>query len=1090
MNRQNPLARALNVEPGEGRPLTFLMIHAFFVGITQVTFFTASNALFLVEFSAETLPFVYMVSAVVSTLTGGIYATFERRLSIQSLLTITLLFLLISVSAFRLSIELTGSKWPAFGLMVWFVVLRALLNVELWGLSGRLFNVRQGKRLFGLVGSGELIASVIGGFSTPLFVRLFGTPNLLWACAVGLVLSIATLVLLARLFGARLADQESAEEDSHSRSSFVDLFRSRYISFIFLLAFVLVTAQYFIDYSFLDQTNLRYQEEDDLARFFGLFFGVVEGITFIFLTFVTGRIIGRFGIRIGMRVRPVVLFFCAVGMLVTSAVFGPLAFFFWIAVGTKMLDQVLTRALSEPAFLVLYQPLRPERKLAVQVAVESMIFPIGIGFAGALLFLMRWIDYLQPITLAVCILLTVVAWLSVGARVSRGYREALARALNRRMLEGTSLSLDESTILDVLQARLKSPHAGEVIYALDLLEKWDVEEMQAVLIDLLQHPSPEVRKDVLARMQRVNFVSALPSVEDLFEREEVSDVKSAALGVICEFGEAQAVDYIAPYLEHEDQEVRLGALAGLLRSGGIDGILLAGNHLNSLANSSDPARRTFAARVLGDVGIRNFYRPLLKLLEDDDPSVRRSALAAAGAIKNTRLWPLVIPNLASITFHTQAALALAAAGDSALSEMEVAFAEPDATRQLRIRIADVCGRIKGRRATTILQRWLDEPDKGIRSKVLSSLHQCDYRAEEGEVIDVRRLIRGEVSDAALTLATMVDLKEDSPAIERACEHEIGKIRKRIFLFLSFIYESQAILRAEENLLQDSVDQRAYALEVIDTTLAQDLKGILFPLLEDLDPETRLRRLEIHFPQEHLTTNERLEELITRQGRWVNPWLRACALHAIADLPGETSADTVLSALDDPDPLVRETSAWSFYKLDREAFASHLDTLRSDPSHLVTQIAERLQEWKEGDPPMLLTIEKVMVLKSVSIFSGVPDEVLADLASLMEEMEIPKETCVYDKGDPGGTMYIIVDGGVRVHDGDRTFVNLGERDFFGELTTLDPEPQMAAVTANEDTRLLGLNGDVLYELMSDHAEVLRGIIQVLCKRLRCKKTERW
>ena len=60
--------------------------------------------------------------------------------------------------------------------------------------------------------------------------------------------------------------------------------------------------------------------------------------------------------------------------------------------------------------------------------------------------------------------------------------------------------------------------------------------------------------------------------------------------------------------------------------------------------------------------------------------------------------------------------------------------------------------------------------------------------------------------------------------------------------------------------------------------------------------------------------------------------------------------------------------------------------------------------------MLLTIEKVMILKSVSIFSGFPDEVLADLASLMEEVEISKETCVYDKGDPGDTMYIIADGG--------------------------------------------------------------------------------
>ena len=63
------------------------------------------------------------------------------------------------------------------------------------------------------------------------------------------------------------------------------------------------------------------------------------------------------------------------------------------------------------------------------------------------------------------------------------------------------------------------------------------------------------------------------------------------------------------------------------------------------------------------------------------------------------------------------------------------------------------------------------------------------------------------------------------------------------------------------------------------------------------------------------------------------------------------------------------------------------------------------------------------------------------------------------------------------------MELGERDFFGELTTLDPAPHSATVTAVEDTRLLVLDREALYELVSDHPEVLREILDELCDRLR-------
>ena len=71
------------------------------------------------------------------------------------------------------------------------------------------------------------------------------------------------------------------------------------------------------------------------------------------------------------------------------------------------------------------------------------------------------------------------------------------------------------------------------------------------------------------------------------------------------------------------------------------------------------------------------------------------------------------------------------------------------------------------------------------------------------------------------------------------------------------------------------------------------------------------------------------------------------------------------------------------------------------------------------------------------------------------------------------MYIIVDGRVRVHDGDQTIAYLGARDIFGELAVLDAEPRSASVTAEVDTHLFRLDQDAFYELMADRFEVARG-----------------
>ena len=133
--------------------------------------------------------------------------------------------------------------------------------------------------------------------------------------------------------------------------------------------------------------------------------------------------------------------------------------------------------------------------------------------------------------------------------------------------------------------------------------------------------------------------------------------------------------------------------------------------------------------------------------------------------------------------------------------------------------------------------------------------------------------------------------------------------------------------------------------------------------------------------------------------------------------------------------------------------------------------------------MLLTIEKVIILKSVSIFAEIPDESLVEVASILEEVEFKAGEEILRKGDLGTSMYIIVNGRVRVHVEDMEMTTLGEREVFGELAALDPEPRSASITAIEDTHLFRIERGPLFELMTEHPEVAQGIIGVLCQRLR-------
>jgi sigma-B regulation protein RsbU (phosphoserine phosphatase) len=128
-------------------------------------------------------------------------------------------------------------------------------------------------------------------------------------------------------------------------------------------------------------------------------------------------------------------------------------------------------------------------------------------------------------------------------------------------------------------------------------------------------------------------------------------------------------------------------------------------------------------------------------------------------------------------------------------------------------------------------------------------------------------------------------------------------------------------------------------------------------------------------------------------------------------------------------------------------------------------------------------DKIKILETISIFSETPEESLIEIAPMLEDVKYKAGETIFEKGGVGDSMYIVISGWVRIHDGDRTLVYLGKQEVFGEMAVLDPEPRTASVTALENTHLLRLDREPLYKLLHERSEVGLGIVQVLCRHLR-------
>ncbi|KAA3656934.1 MAG: Crp/Fnr family transcriptional regulator [Chloroflexi bacterium] len=128
------------------------------------------------------------------------------------------------------------------------------------------------------------------------------------------------------------------------------------------------------------------------------------------------------------------------------------------------------------------------------------------------------------------------------------------------------------------------------------------------------------------------------------------------------------------------------------------------------------------------------------------------------------------------------------------------------------------------------------------------------------------------------------------------------------------------------------------------------------------------------------------------------------------------------------------------------------------------------------------------LKLVPFFNNLNQEEVGNLSKRLVPRRFNAGQIIFHHGDPGGLLYIISRGKVKIThstpDGQEAMLAIfGSGDFFGELALLDDSPRSATVEALEPTETMTLHRDEFIRYIHNNPNFSLHILQTLAQHIR-------
>jgi CRP-like cAMP-binding protein len=139
-------------------------------------------------------------------------------------------------------------------------------------------------------------------------------------------------------------------------------------------------------------------------------------------------------------------------------------------------------------------------------------------------------------------------------------------------------------------------------------------------------------------------------------------------------------------------------------------------------------------------------------------------------------------------------------------------------------------------------------------------------------------------------------------------------------------------------------------------------------------------------------------------------------------------------------------------------------------------------------PVCTNLERILFLHCVPLFVDFEPEDLLMLARASEERSYTEGTVLFNQGDHGDEVFVIIAGRVEVmvaaETTERAINTIGPGDCLGEMSVIDGSPRSAtAVVVGVGTRVLAIRGETFRRFVEERSHVSGKIIGVLANRLR-------
>ncbi|WP_221392292.1 cyclic nucleotide-binding domain-containing protein [Dyadobacter sp. NIV53] len=1059
-------------------PQTLLFFfHNFFINVGTTLVYVSANILLLENHPESSLPIAYIAAALAVMIAGKIYEYYEHHLILERLSLGTMLASLFMVVAVMLLLWLGHGIATAIAIMVGYRIIYLLINLEFWGLSALVFDVRQSKRLFSVIGAGDMPAKALGA----VLAVLIHSPSVL------MILLVISLVFFGLAFYTQILTFRHTEipNPHHARPRRAGLSDSKIVQKYFggnklvtalCLGMVAVAAAAtWIEYNFFVNVKYKFHSQHDVI----LFIGSLLTATYVISTFVkmlfSGKTVERFGVRYTLYLLPLTTVLISMGLLISSyfkkdepslLVYYCIAYF---------LFELVRRTIFDSVFLVLFQPLSTKNRLKGHTLAKGFYEPLGMMIAGILL----WIVYskkLSDSSLAfdLSLLFAIVA-LFIFRKAYREYIVELKNAISKRFIRSGEMA-SQTEALPIITENLKSDKKEEVINAIDWLAKNKESQFRKNVDFLLKNPFVQVRLKTLQTLAQIEKPELTESFYAYIEQEPDTACQTLAVRILCSSTKLSD-EKIARYLAHQDPDIVRGAILGCWEAH--KALPMIHGTLRKLFLSEKEQFQIIALDCINAVGIASYEDSIKNLLRKGTFKVRQQALDVIAASGSGQLLNELKPFLnahADSQLSAATVSSLMKSGNSGIPVLQEWLLDDESGEKISILI-----KVSKKHHHEFILPLLFQLIQSIylqkhsihtgHSKSISlSVHLdalkvlSNYSLNTEQKVIVSEFVEKELVHAYQLLNGMNENETDKTWND-ALEYELTLTSQRLFYLFMIQYDKDAVQNAWKGIKHASREKRANSLEMIESLLPRTLYPSLYALFEDISIPRKRDALRQYLGNQD--TNISLINLIINQlEKSFTPWTIALAIERWNIQESDLQLLNTLS--NHNTSLIRDAAQQKYAGLNPAFYLKITSPATMKNSDSSQQISE---------------MERIIVLKNTQLFSTTPENVLSSIAPIMKEISYQEGQQIFAKGDLGDSMYIIYAGEVGIYDGVKQLALFDKGEIFGELSLLDTEPRSASTISESDVLLFRIDQEDFFELMEERDEILRNVLRILCQRIR-------